>query len=135
MYFHVPGRVMTAPWFYASNRAANRVTKMEYPGEIVGDEEFGYDDAGGLLWKKDGNGKFTLYQYDDLHRLIAVYYLPGALPNPISYEGLTAGVTYTYHGGTSQRETMIDAAGPSEFEYDALTCPQSLVHMLCHRFR
>ena len=99
--------------------SANRVTKIEYPGEIVGDEEFGYDDAGGLLWKKDGNGKFTLYEYDDLRRLIAVYYLAGALPNPISYQGLTADVTYTYHGGTNQRESMTDAAGESGFEYDS----------------
>ncbi len=103
--------------------SGNRVTKIAYPGGIVGDEEFGYDDAGGLLWKKDGNGKFTLYQYDDLHRLIAVYYLPGALPNPISYQGLTADVAYTYNGGTNQRESVTETIGESQhtssYEYDS----------------
>jgi RHS repeat-associated protein len=108
----------------------NRVTKIEYPGGIVGDEEFGYDVARNLWWKKDGNGDVTLYRYDGHNRLWKVYYNYTGSLNPPSYEGLTPDVTYGYqqisdpywpemvesHGNL--KTSMTDASGTSRYYYD-----------------
>ncbi len=44
--------------------AKNRVTKIVYPyrsveGDLLGDEQFGYDALSNLIWKEDGNGAYT----------------------------------------------------------------------------
>ncbi len=40
---------------------------MDNPGDL-GDEEFGYDNYGNQLWKRDGKDIVTLYKYDVLNR-------------------------------------------------------------------
>ncbi len=100
----------------------NRVTKIIYPfnsqeGDLLGSEEFGYDDVGNLWWKIDGTGVVTLYRYDVLNRMVNVYYdYAGALP-PANYPQ-QADVSYTYYGGSSLKQTMVDSTGTSQYEYD-----------------
>ena len=91
----------------------------ETEGDLLGNEEYLYDDIGRLAAKKDGNGDITAYAYDDLDRLTDVYYNYEGSLNPPSYEGLTADVTYTYYGGSSLKHEMTTAGvGTSHYDYD-----------------
>lgn len=112
----------------------NRVTKIVYPhngteGDLLGNEEFGYDEAGNLNWKMDGNGDYTFYKYDDLNRLTDVYYDAGTPGNPITYPTGNGDVHYdfseyvAYYGdmydyGSSLVNSITDSTGTSYYHYD-----------------
>lgn len=98
----------------------NQVDTIIYPSPL-GTEGFGYDSVGSLLWKKDGNNKYTVYKYDDLQRLTDVYYnypYPSRPLNPPDYAGLAANVHYNYDGGTARVLSMVDDSGTSSYGYD-----------------
>jgi len=99
----------------------NRVILIDYPAPL-GDEEFGYDTAGNMWYKRDGKGINTLYQYDNLNRLIKIYYNYTGLLEPEdtpNYTGLTANVTYVYRNGGSQLYSITDSSGTTGYTYDS----------------
>ncbi len=92
-----------------------RVTAVDNPTGL-GDEEFGYDDYGNQLWKRDGKDVVTLYKYDVLNRVTDVYYNYTGSLETISYPG-TADVSYTYYGGSSLRAKVTELDGPKTSKY------------------
>jgi len=96
----------------------NRVVKVEYPGGLVGSEEFGYCSSGQLLWKKDGNGSYTYYKYDDLNRMTDIYYNAGPPSVPFQYPQGTSDVHYDYDGSSSLRTTARSGDLTSTYSYD-----------------
>ncbi len=92
----------------------------------------------GLEWSRDENGNKTYYGYDGGNRLAKTW-------TAITGQGAnTPLVSYTYDAFSNQ-QTVTTRSGAStsrvtSYDYDSanrvtMTCPQCLVHMLCHRFR
>ncbi len=111
----------------------NRVIEIDYPAPL-GNEQFGYDQYGRLLWKKDGNGAITVNEYDFRGRLIDVYYnYTGSLPTlPVYqhfYDSLVQGTNYGdgvtydytidgYDSASTSRTSMTHSSGTSSYQYD-----------------
>jgi YD repeat-containing protein len=104
----------------------NRVAKIVYPynsseGDLLGDEQFGYDVFGNLVWKQDGNAVYTYYKYDLRQRLTDVYYNAGTPAHPFVYPTRTSDVIYAYDGNSSLKTSMVQPQTPSltsSYAYD-----------------
>jgi RHS repeat-associated protein len=83
-----------------------RRTKRTLPLGMV--ETSNYDGAGNLQSKIDFNGKMTTYTYDAVNRLVT------KTPDP-SFSQSAIQFTYTL---SSQRNSMTDASGTSNYTYD-----------------
>jgi RHS repeat-associated protein len=67
-------------WTKFSYDAFGRLVKMERTdssGNVLWSEEYGYDGAGNIVWKKKGDGTIINYQYDSRGRLVLIDYPKG----------------------------------------------------------
>jgi len=67
-------------WTKFSYDALGRLVKMERTdssGSVLWSEEYGYDGAGNMVWKKKGDGTVINYQYDSRGRLVLIDYPTG----------------------------------------------------------
>jgi YD repeat-containing protein len=67
-------------WTKFSYDAFGRLVKMERTdssGNVLWSEEYGYDGAGNIVWKKKGDGTIINYQYDSRGRLVLIDYPTG----------------------------------------------------------
>jgi RHS repeat-associated protein len=97
--------------------ALNRVTNIDYPSSLIASEEFGYDVAGRLRYKKGGpESKYTLYRYDDNGRLAAVHDGYSSVPGTFPTTG--GNVTYAYQGNSNLRTSMVSGSLSSNYTYD-----------------
>ena len=107
----------TTTYSYDGN---NRVTSIDYPGSL-GNEAFGYDEVGNLIWKQDGEGAITLHEYDELNRLTDIWYnFTGDLEPVVDYPQYPGDVHYEYgpNNGTRLKVQMDDDSGTTEYAYD-----------------
>jgi RHS repeat-associated protein len=100
----------------------NRVIRITYQDNLLGEEQFGYDVYGNQWYKRQKNAtndwKTTFYKYDDLNRVTDIYYATTTDTRPTAYPTGSSDVQYTYYGGSSLRYQMTDSQGTSVYEYD-----------------
>ncbi|HEY3412831.1 MAG TPA: hypothetical protein VGM51_07215, partial [Armatimonadota bacterium] len=100
----------------------NRVTRITYQDNLLGEEQFGYDVYGQQWYKRQKNAtndwKTTFYKYDDLNRTTDVYYASTSDTRPTAYPTGSSDVQYTWYDGSNLRYQMTDSQGTSTYVYD-----------------
>ena len=95
---------------FAYDQRGRRVSRTLPLGQV---ETFGYDAVGNVTSKTDFNGRTTTYTYDNMNQMTAKTADPFFAANGL---GATQ-VTYSYTP-TSQRASMSDASGTTNYTYD-----------------
>lgn len=95
-------------WVKFTYDGIGRLTKLEQTdsaGNVLMSEEFGYDAAGNLAWKKKGDGTVINYQYDSNGRLVLIDYPTGV-------------DTQFVYDAAGRRIKMVDKTGQYDYAYN-----------------